>query len=246
MIPASEVYEAAGIPVFSIGSVEPKAHGTRSALRFSLLRAERPGRPLSSRIFIATRYGDKPIAVVRDTQMASVGLAAYVRSELRLRGLKEAVDAELRPDQMDFSDLIAEPPPKLRRRCSFVRVLSEKGGLLVRQIWESGLRIQAPNSAMRPAIQLLASRRSSRPHKPPSPSSSPIGPCAPIPEMAPLDGIGCIGAGIDPEHCLASMITPGFRPGLRPPSGRRSTRGADVAPVLRQGTLRYRARDDRL
>src|SRR5271163_999978 len=80
-VPASEVYEAAGIPVFSNGAVEPKLteRGQRYVFRLSA-RTDREAALVAD--LMATRYADKPIAVVHETQMASLGLAAHVRSEL--------------------------------------------------------------------------------------------------------------------------------------------------------------------
>jgi branched-chain amino acid transport system substrate-binding protein len=228
-IPASEVYEAAGIPVFSIGSVEPKLteRGQRYVFRLSA-RSDREAAFVAD--LMAMRYGDKPIAVVHDTQMASLGLAAYVRSELRLRGLKEVVDAELRPDQVDFSDLIA----RLRQAQAavfFCACFSEKAGLLVRQIWESGSRIQAltGNAAGNDTFWALAGAEAAQATLT---VQLPDWTRAPIPEMAPLMA-RLRGAGIDPElfgiHDYA-----GIQAWAQAAERAKSTRGADVAPVLRK------------
>ena len=228
-VPASEVYEAAGIPMFSNGAVEPKLteRGQRYVFRLSA-RSDREAAFVAD--LIATCYGDKPIAVVHDTQMASLGLAAYVRSELRLRGLKEVVDAELLPDQVDFTDLVA----RLRQAQAavfFCACFSEKAGLLVRQIWESGSRIQAltGNAAGNDNFWALAGVEAAQATLT---VQLPDWTRAPIPEMAPLMA-RLHGAGIDPElfgiHDYA-----GIQAWAQAAERAKSTRGADVAPVLRK------------
>jgi branched-chain amino acid transport system substrate-binding protein len=228
-VPASEVYEAAGIPMFSNGAVEPKLteRGQRYVFRLSA-RTDREAALVAD--LMATRYADKPIAVVHDTQMASLGLAAHVRSELRLRGLKEAVDAELRPDQVDFSDLIA----RLRQAQAavfFCACFSEKAGLLVRQIWESGSRIQTltGNGAGNDTFWALAGAEAAQATLT---VQLPDWTRAHIPEMAPLMA-RLRGDGIDPEFFGFNDYA-GLQAWAQAAERAKSTRGADVAPVLRK------------
>ena len=228
-VPASEVYEAAGIPMFSNGAVEPKLteRGQRYVFRLSA-RTDREAALVAD--LMATRYADKPIAVVHDTQMASLGLAAHVRSELRLRGLKEAVDAELRPDQVDFSDLIA----RLRQAQAavfFCACFSEKAGLLVRQIWESGSRIQTltGNGAGNDTFWALAGAEAAQATLT---VQLPDWTRAHIPEMAPLMA-RLRGDGIDPE-LFGFNDYAGLQAWAQAAERAKSTRGADVAPVLRK------------
>jgi len=228
-VPASEVYEAAGIPMFSNGAVEPKLteRGQRYVFRLSA-RTDREAALVAD--LMATRYADKPIAVVHDTQMASLGLAAHVRSELRLRGLKEAVDAELRPDQVDFSDLIA----RLRQAQAavfFCACFSEKAGLLVRQIWESGSRIQTltGNGAGNDTFWALAGAEAAQATLT---VQLPDWTRAHIPEMAPLMA-RLRGDGIDPEFFGFNDYA-GIQAWAQAAERAKSTRGADVAPVLRK------------
>jgi branched-chain amino acid transport system substrate-binding protein len=228
-VPASEVYEAVGIPMFSNGAVEPKLteRGQRYVFRLSA-RTDREAALVAD--LMATRYADKPIAVVHDTQMASLGLAAHVRSELRLRGLKEAVDAELRPDQVDFSDLIA----RLRQAQAavfFCACFSEKAGLLVRQIWESGSRIQTltGNGAGNDTFWALAGAEAAQATLT---VQLPDWTRAHIPEMAPLMA-RLRGDGIDPEFFGFNDYA-GLQAWAQAAERAKSTRGADVAPVLRK------------
>jgi branched-chain amino acid transport system substrate-binding protein len=228
-VPASEVYEAAGIPMFSNGAVEPKLteRGQRYVFRLSA-RTDREAALVAD--LMATRYADKPIAVVHETQMASLGLAAHVRSELRLRGLKEAVDAELRPDQVDFSDLIASLR-QAQAAVLFCACFSEKAGLLVRQIWESGSRIQTltGNGAGNDTFWALAGAKAAQATLT---VQLPDWTRAPIPEMAPLMA-RLRGDGIDPE-LFGIPDYAGIQAWAQAAERAKSTRGADVAPVLRK------------
>ena len=228
-VPASEVYEAAGIPMFSNGAVEPKLteRGQRYVFRLSA-RTDREAALVAD--LMATRYADKPIAVVHDTQMASLGLAAHVRSELRLRGLKEAVDAELRPDQVDFSDLMASLR-QAQAAVLFCACFSEKAGLLVRQIWESGSRIQTltGNGAGNDTFWALAGAEAAQATLT---VQLPDWTRAHIPEMAPLMA-RLRGDGIDPEFFGFNDYA-GLQAWAQAAERAKSTRGADVAPVLRK------------
>ena len=228
-VPASEVYEAAGIPMFSNGAVEPKLteRGQRYVFRLSA-RTDREAALVAD--LMATRYADKPIAVVHETQMASLGLAAHVRSELRLRGLKAAVDAELRPDQVDFSDLIASLR-QAQAAVLFCACFSEKAGLLVRQIWESGSRIQTltGNGAGNDTFWALAGAEAAQATLT---VQLPDWTRARIPEMAPLMA-RLRGDGIDPEFFGFNDYA-GLQAWAQAAERAKSTRGADVAPILRQ------------
>ena len=228
-VPASEVYEAAGIPMFSNGAVEPKLteRGQRYVFRLSA-RTDREAALVAD--LMATRYADKPIAVVHETQMSSLGLAAHVRSELRLRGLKEAVDAELRPDQVDFNDLIASLR-QAQAAVLFCACFSEKAGLLVRQIWESGSRIQTltGNGAGNDTFWALAGAEAAQATLT---VQLPDWTRAHIPEMAPLMA-RLRGDGIDPE-LFGFNDYAGLQAWAQAAERAKSTRGADVAPILRQ------------
>ena len=228
-VPASEVYEAVGIPMFSNGAVEPKLteRGQRYVFRLSA-RTDREAALVAD--LMATRYADKPIAVVHETQMASLGLAAHVRSELRLRGLKEAVDAELRPDQVDFNDLIASLR-QAQAAVLFCACFSEKAGLLVRQIWESGSRIQTltGNGAGNDTFWALAGAEAAQATLT---VQLPDWTRAHIPEMAPLMA-RLRGDGIDPE-LFGFNDYAGLQAWAQAAERAKSTRGADVAPILRQ------------
>jgi branched-chain amino acid transport system substrate-binding protein len=228
-VPASEVYEAAGIPMFSNGAVEPKLteRGQRYVFRLSA-RTDREAALVAD--LMATRYADKPIAVVHETQMSSLGLAAHVRSELRLRGLKEAVDAELRPDQVDFSDLMASLR-QAQAAVLFCACFSEKAGLLVRQIWESGSRIQTltGNGAGNDTFWALAGAEAAQATLT---VQLPDWTRAHIPEMAPLMA-RLRGDGIDPE-LFGFNDYAGLQAWAQAAERAKSTRGADVAPILRQ------------
>jgi branched-chain amino acid transport system substrate-binding protein len=155
-IPASEIYEAAGIPMLTGWAVSPRL--TEQGLHYVFRLKGRSDREAAlAADLLSARYGDKPIAVVHDTQQASIDLASYVKQELRRRGRGETLDEELPPDQLEFSDLIS----RLRRADAAVlycACFAEQGGLLVRQLWEAGMRIQVlgPQSMDTPGFWPLA------------------------------------------------------------------------------------------
>jgi branched-chain amino acid transport system substrate-binding protein len=136
----------------------------------------------------------------------------------------------LLPDQVDFSDLVA----RLRQAQAavfFCACFSEKAGLLVRQIWESGSRIQAltGNAAGTDAFWALAGAEAAQATLT---VQLPDWTRAPIPEMAPLMA-RLRGDGIDPE-LFGFPDFAGLQAWAQAAERAKSTRGADVAPVLRK------------
>ena len=123
-IPASDIYDAAGIPLFAAYAVNPKL--TERGLRYVFRLVGRSDQQAALAAgLLAARYRDRPIAVVHDMQVASIGLAADVRKELHLRGLKEALYEELPAEQMEFADLVTGSV-KQTWRCSIARVSSNR------------------------------------------------------------------------------------------------------------------------
>jgi ABC-type branched-subunit amino acid transport system substrate-binding protein len=70
-IPASEIYEAAGVPMLTEGANSPRfpERGLRYVFRFSG-RNDRQAALAAD--LLSARYGDQPIAIVHDTQAASI------------------------------------------------------------------------------------------------------------------------------------------------------------------------------
>ena len=143
-IPASDVYEAAGVPMFAGYAVNSKL--TERGLRYVFRLVGRSDRQaVVAAGLLAARYRDVPIAMVHDSQVVSIGQAAEARKELHLRGIKEALYEELPAEQVEFADLIGRFH-QAKIAVLYCACYPEQGGLLVRQLWESGLKIPVVGS----------------------------------------------------------------------------------------------------
>jgi branched-chain amino acid transport system substrate-binding protein len=245
-IPASEIYETAGIPMFTDGATSPKL--TERGLRYVFRLNGRNDRQAAlAADLLSARWGDRPIAVVHDTQVASVGLAEYVRKELHLRGLKEALDEELAQDQVEFADLIS------RLRLGKAAVLYcacfvEQGGLLVRQLWEAGLKIPVVtgNAAAFDSFWVVAGAEAAQATL-----------VATIPDLtrANIPATDAFTArlrqdGINPAQ-IEYNIYAGLQAWAQVAERAKSTRGADLAPILHKerfdtvlGTIGFNEKGD--
>ena len=86
-IPASDVYEAAGVPMFSGQATNPKL--TERGLRYVFrLTGRSDQQAVVAADLLAARYRDVPIAMVHDSPAVSIGQAAEVQKELHLCGIK--------------------------------------------------------------------------------------------------------------------------------------------------------------
>src|SRR5262245_32925049 len=79
-IPASDIYEAAGIPMFAGWAVNPKLTERGLHYVFRMVGSSDRQAVLTADL-LAARYRDNPITVVHDTQVASIDLAAAVQKE---------------------------------------------------------------------------------------------------------------------------------------------------------------------
>jgi branched-chain amino acid transport system substrate-binding protein len=226
-IQASDVYEAAGIPMFSGGALSPKL--TERGLRYAFRLGGRGDHQATlAADLLAERYGGKPIAIVHDSHVASIELAGYLRMELQLRGLKAALDEELPPDQLEFSDLIS----RLRRvetAVLYCACFVDQAGLLVRQVWEAGLKIPvvASTSASADSFWVVAGAEAAQATLY---AGAPDWTRAHIPEMAPLI-VRLQRDGIDPPTFLFQDYA-GVQAWAQAAERAKSIRGADVAAIL--------------
>ena len=228
-VPASDIYEAAGIPMFATWSVDPRL--TERGLRFVFRlagRSDQEGALVAE--LLAVRYGDKPIAVIHDAQMASVGLSGYVRTELRRRGLMEVLDAELRQDQVEFGDLIAHLRES-RAVALFCACFSQQAGLLVRQVWESGLKIATVtgNGASEDTFWILAGADAAQATLIPQ---LPDWTRAHMPELTALI-VRFQKDGVDTTN-LTYQAYAGVQAWAQAAERAKSTHGTDVAPILHE------------
>lgn len=133
-IPASEVYEEAGILFISPAATNPALteRGLRTVFRV-VGRDDQQGTIAGD--YLADAWGDGEIAIVHDSRTYGEGLAEEVRRRLRERGLSETLYEAVTPGQTEFSDLIA------RLEGAGIDVVffggyPAEGGLLTRQVRE--------------------------------------------------------------------------------------------------------------
>ena len=115
-IPASKVYEKAGILMISPASTNPRLTDEGGANVFRVVgRDDRQG--VVAGDYLADAWGGKKIAVLHDNSTYGKGLADETRKQLNKRGVKEAMYEAFVPGEKDYSPLVSrlridEPIPK--------------------------------------------------------------------------------------------------------------------------------------
>jgi branched-chain amino acid transport system substrate-binding protein len=139
-IPASEVYEKAGIVQISHQSTNPKLTELGRANVFRVCgRDDQQG--VIAGTYLAERWRDKKIAILHDGGVYGQGLAEETRKELNRRGVTEAIFEAFTPGQADYSELIA----KLRNagvEVLYVGSYHQEPALIVREARDSGYDLQ--------------------------------------------------------------------------------------------------------
>jgi branched-chain amino acid transport system substrate-binding protein len=104
-IPASDVYEAAGVVLFSPAATNPRLteRGLWSVFRL-IGRDDAQGHIAGD--FLADRFGDQPIAILHDGGIYGKGLAGHTRARLNERGIKEVTFEALEPGLVDYTSAI--------------------------------------------------------------------------------------------------------------------------------------------
>jgi branched-chain amino acid transport system substrate-binding protein len=133
-IPASELYEAAGIILISPGATNPMVteRGLRTVFRVCG-RDDEQGRIAGD--LLVEKWGDRRIGIVHDGQVYGEGIARETRRRLHERGVEEAMFEAVTPGTVDFSELVT------RMRDAAIDVLffggyQHEAGLIVRQASE--------------------------------------------------------------------------------------------------------------
>lgn len=106
-IPASEVYEEAGIVMISNSATNPRLtdQGFRSVFRM-VARDTLQGEMAAE--YLAEHHADRQIAILHDGQAYGQGLAEVTKTELKQRGVTEVIYDQIVPGQPDYTDVIAE------------------------------------------------------------------------------------------------------------------------------------------
>ncbi|RWM76336.1 MAG: branched-chain amino acid ABC transporter substrate-binding protein [Mesorhizobium sp.] len=105
-IPASKVYEAAGVLQISPGSTNPQLTEQGRANVFRVIgRDDTQG--IVAGNHLADRWGDKKVAILHDSTTYGKGLADETRKQLNKRGVTEAVYDAYTPGKDDYSAEVA-------------------------------------------------------------------------------------------------------------------------------------------
>ena len=130
-IPASAVYEQAGIVFITPGSTNPKLTERGLRLTFRVMgRDDLQGAMIGD--YLADAWADKHIAIVHDGQVYGEDLAEEVRRRLRERGVRESMFEAISQGQKEFLDLVGRLQDE-NIDILFFGGFPAEGGLLVRQ-----------------------------------------------------------------------------------------------------------------
>ncbi len=105
-IAASTVYAGNKIVEISPATTFPKYTDERPGPGIFRLAGRDDDQALVAGNFLATRYGDKNIAIIDDNSTYGKGLADATRRAMNAAGKKEAFTETYQPDASDFSDLV--------------------------------------------------------------------------------------------------------------------------------------------
>lgn len=137
-IPASEVYEEAGILQISPGSTNPTLTERKLWNVFRTCgRDDQQGAVAGD--YIAKNYAGKKVAIIHDKTTYGKGLADETKKAMNAKGLTEVVYEGVNTGEKDFSALVS----KLKQNnvdIVYFGGLYTEGGLIVRQMRDQGLK----------------------------------------------------------------------------------------------------------
>jgi branched-chain amino acid transport system substrate-binding protein len=139
-IPASKVYEEAGIPMISSTASNPRLTDEGGPNIFRMAGRDDQIGPIAGN-YLADRWGAAEIAILHDGQAYGKGLAEEVKKRLNERGVREAIYDTIAPGQLEYIDVI------LKMKTTGVDVLyyagySTEAALLIRQARSQGHDLQ--------------------------------------------------------------------------------------------------------
>jgi branched-chain amino acid transport system substrate-binding protein len=105
-IPASPVYEAAGVLQISPGSTNPLLTEQGHANVFRVIGRDDADGVVAGN-YLADHWGDKKIAILHDNTTFGKGLADLMKTQLNKRGVTEAIYQAYTPGKNDYSAEIA-------------------------------------------------------------------------------------------------------------------------------------------
>jgi branched-chain amino acid transport system substrate-binding protein len=139
-IPASEVYEEAGIIQITPASTNPRFTDSGLWNTFRICgRDDQQGAVAGA--YLADRFKGKKVAVIHDKTPYGKGLADETQKTMNSKGLKEVMYEGINPGEKDYSALVS----KLKQAnvdVVYFGGLHTEAGLIIRQMRDQGL--QAP------------------------------------------------------------------------------------------------------
>ena len=139
-IPASKVYEAAGVLMISPASTNPRLTDEGGDNVFRVCgRDDQQGAVAGE--FLAEVWGDKKIAILHDGSTYGKGLADETRKQLNKRGIAETVYEVYVPGERSYSKLVAQLQTA-GVDVVYVGGYSTEVGLIVRQARDRGYGAQ--------------------------------------------------------------------------------------------------------
>jgi branched-chain amino acid transport system substrate-binding protein len=106
-IPASAIYEEAGIVMISNTATNPKLTDQGFGHIFRMVARDTLQGEMAA-AYLADRWADGRIAILHDGQAYGQGLAEATRAELNRRGVTEVIFAQITPGKADYADTLAE------------------------------------------------------------------------------------------------------------------------------------------
>ena len=139
-IPASQVYEQAGVLMISPASTNPRLTDEGGDNVFRVCgRDDQQGMVAGD--YLADHWGDKSIAFLHDGSTYGEGLADETRKRLNKRGVQEAMYEAYAPGGRDYSELVSRLQAA-RVDVVYIGGYSAEAGLIVRQARDQGYEAQ--------------------------------------------------------------------------------------------------------
>jgi branched-chain amino acid transport system substrate-binding protein len=139
-IPASALYQEAGIVMISPSSTNPKLTEQGFSNVFRVVKRDSEQARLAGD-YLAERWADAKIAILHDGTVYGQGLAEATRSQLNQRGVKETQFDEIVPGQPEYTETVAA------LEAAGIKVLfygghSAETALIARQVHQRGYDLQ--------------------------------------------------------------------------------------------------------
>jgi branched-chain amino acid transport system substrate-binding protein len=139
-IPASEIYQSAGVLMISNSATNPKLTEQGFGNVFRMVARDSIQAKMAA-AYLARHWAGREIAILHDGEAYGIGLAEETKAQLNARGVEEVIFDRITAGQADYTETLS------RLEAAGVDVLFYAGyapeaGLLVRQSNDRGLDLQ--------------------------------------------------------------------------------------------------------